>query len=194
MPFVSRVVQGDRTANPTCQDKGQPKLLYLDSPFSRTGSTQRQEPTVALPSACDANATFKRKIRGPDQLIAGPNPKGQKKGSVFNEYDAGGANSTAGLYGLDTKLSISLNRFSGGPSCSKLAAVAPCSGSFAQGADLPSNRSRRLPDCWEGCTFVLKTWELDRDCEILALCSLISESPAISNANQYSSFAYLQWK
>lgn len=103
----------------------------------------------------------------------------------------GGKNSIAGLSGLDTKSSMNLDRFSGGGSWLELA---PCSGRFAQGAELLSDCSRRLRDCWERRTLVLKAWELDRDCEILALCSLISDSPAIPNANQYSSFAYLQWK
>lgn len=136
--------------NPTCWDKGQAKLLYLDSPLSRTqSSAQRQEQALALPCAYGANVTFKRKIRGPHQLIAGPNPEEQKEGSVFTDYHARGKISIAGLCGLGTKSGINLDRFSGGASCSERAVVPPCSGSFAQGADLPSSCSRRLWDCWE---------------------------------------------
>lgn len=82
MPFVSKAAQGKRRAkvllNPTCWDKGQPKL-YLDSPFGRTGSIQGHEPTLALPCAYDANAAFRRNIRGPHQLIARLNPEEQMK-------------------------------------------------------------------------------------------------------------------
>lgn len=93
----------------------------------------------------------------------------------------------AGLHGVVSKSGINLGKFSGGWSCWELAAVPPSFRRFAL-------------QLWQEATGFLGVRYLCSEglgaggaCD-LHLCSLISDSPAIPNASQQSSFACLQWK